>query len=183
MDSAVFFRLERRCLFRGWNGGQEYRCANIRDRVRMEEQYPAIRARARQKGAEIHGGDETGLRSNDVNGRGYAPKGRTPVRWMRGTAKKVNMIFTVTNQGKVRFMFYRGTMNACTRIGFFGRLLRMVDGKVFVILDNRKAHHARPVKTWLAKNAECMELFHRPHYSPDPSSTVSKTGSLLIKDL
>lgn len=133
----------------------------------MEEQYPTIKARARQEGAEIHWGDETGLRSDDVNGRGYAPKGRTPVRRMKGTAEKVNMISTVTNQGKVRFMFYRGTMNASTLTGFFGRLLRTVDGKVFVILDNLKVHHARPVKTWLAKNTERIELFHLPSYSPD----------------
>ena len=133
----------------------------------MEEQYPTIKARARQEGAEIHCGDETGLRSDDVNGRGYAPKGRTPVRRTKGTAEKVNMISTVTNQGKVRFMFYRGTMNARTLTGFFVRLLRTVDGKVFLILDNLKVHHARPVKTWLAKNAERIELFHLPSYSPD----------------
>jgi hypothetical protein len=40
----------------------------------MDEQFPAIRARAKSEGAEIHWGDETGLRSDDVRGRSYAPK-------------------------------------------------------------------------------------------------------------
>jgi hypothetical protein len=59
-------------------------------------------------------------------------------------------------------------MHACTLTGFFGRLLRTVDGKVFVILDNLKVHHARPVKTWPTKNAERIEPFHLPSYSSDP---------------
>jgi hypothetical protein len=36
----------------------------------MDSAYPDIAARARKEGAEIHWGDETGLRSDDVRGRG-----------------------------------------------------------------------------------------------------------------
>ena len=42
----------------------------------LDETYPAIVAREK---AEIHWGDETGLRSDSQHGRRYAPKGRTPV--------------------------------------------------------------------------------------------------------
>ncbi len=45
----------------------------------LDEDYPAIAARAKAEGAEIHWGDESGLRSDDVRGRGFAPKGQTPV--------------------------------------------------------------------------------------------------------
>jgi len=45
----------------------------------LDEQSPEIAKRAKQVGAEIHWGDETGLRSDDVRGRGYAPKGETAV--------------------------------------------------------------------------------------------------------
>ena len=39
---------------------------------------PKIKKRARQEGAEIHWGDETGL-SNQANyGRSLTPKGQTP---------------------------------------------------------------------------------------------------------
>lgn len=71
----------------------------------LDEEYPNIKSRASQEDAEIHWGDETGVRSDDVNGRGYSPKGKTPVRRSKGTPEKTNMISSITNQGKVRFMF------------------------------------------------------------------------------
>ncbi len=77
------------------------------------------------------------------------------------------MISTVTNQGKVRFMFYRERMNAKVLIRFLGRLIRSADRKVFVILDNLRVHHARVVKEWVSTHAEQIELFYLPSYSPD----------------
>ena len=133
----------------------------------LEVEYPAIKRKARQEKAEIHWGDETGLRSDDVNGRGYAPKGCTPVRKAKGTPEKTNMISTVTNQGKVRFMFYRGKMNAARLTEFMERLIRSSDSKVFLILDNLKVHHAHVVKEWVEEQKKRIELFHLPSYSPD----------------
>lgn len=133
----------------------------------LDEDYPAIQRKARQERAEIHWGDETGLRSDDVNGRGYAPKGRTPVRRVKGTPEKTNMISTVTNQGKVRFMFYRERLNAKVLIRFLRRLLRSADRKVFLILDNLRVHHARLVKAWVCEHADQIELYYLPSYSPD----------------
>ena len=42
----------------------------------LEEEYPAIERRAAAENAEIHWGDETGVRSTCQVGRGYAPKRR-----------------------------------------------------------------------------------------------------------
>lgn len=41
----------------------------------LENDYPAIAERAKAERGEIHWGDETGLRSDDVRGRSFAPKG------------------------------------------------------------------------------------------------------------
>ena len=54
----------------------------------LDEEYPAIKARARTEGAEIHWGDETGLRSDCQHGRSYAPQGKTPV--IRLNAKRTS---------------------------------------------------------------------------------------------
>jgi hypothetical protein len=35
-----------------------------------------------------------------VRGRGYAPKGETPVAYAPGTRQKLSMISTVTNKGQ-----------------------------------------------------------------------------------
>jgi transposase len=42
----------------------------------LDVDYPQIRERAKHEKTEIYWGDETGLRSNDVRGRGFAPRAR-----------------------------------------------------------------------------------------------------------
>lgn len=133
----------------------------------LKEEFPKIKNRANKEGSEVHWGDETGCRSTDVNGRGYAPKGKTPVLKHSAKRESTNMISTVTNQGKIRFMFYDGKMNSKVLIGFFRRLIKDAKRKVFLILDNLKVHHSRLVKEWVAKHNSEIELFYLPSYSPD----------------
>ena len=133
----------------------------------LDEEYPAIAQRAKSEGAEIHWGDETGVRSEDQVGRCYAPKGQTPVREHRGAPEKINMISTVTNRGKIRFMFYEGTMNADRLIEFLRRLIKNASKKVHLILDNLRVHHAKKVKAWLLERSDKIEVHYLPSYSPD----------------
>lgn len=133
----------------------------------LDEEYPTIHAQAKAEGAEIHWADETGLRSDSQHGRGYAPKGKTPVQRLNAKRVSTNMISTVTNQGKVRFMVFDGGMNARLLIKFFKRLVKDAKRKVFVILDNLRVHHAKIVKEWTAKHAEAIKLFFLPSYSPE----------------
>ena len=44
----------------------------------LRRDYPASAARAKAENGAVFRGDETGLRSDDVRGRSYAPRGRTP---------------------------------------------------------------------------------------------------------
>jgi len=100
-------------------------------------------------------------------GRGYAPKGKTPIREHKGKKEKINMISTVTKLGKIRFMFYEGSMNADCMIKFMRRLIKDTSKKVFLILDNLRTHHSKKVKSWVAKYSAKIELFYLPSYSPD----------------
>ena len=69
----------------------------------LDEQYPVIAERAKAEDAEIHWGDETAVVNTDVRGRGYQPRGQTPVALaVGGTRHKLSMISTVTNQGKAQ---------------------------------------------------------------------------------
>jgi transposase len=133
----------------------------------MDVSYPAIKAQAKAEEAEIHWGDETGVKNDCQHGRSYAPKGRTPVRHKQAKHLSINMISSVTNQGKVRFMTYTGSMNAARFIEFLRRLVKGVDKKVLLILDNLKVHHSTPVKEWLAQNKGSIEVFYLPSYSPE----------------
>ena len=134
----------------------------------LEEDYPAIKAKAKLDGAQIHWADETGLQSGENRGRSYAPVGKTPVRRHKGTAEKANMISTVTNQGKLRFMFYEGRFNQVVLIKFLKRLIKDAGGKpLVVILDNHPSHHGKLLKEWAAKQEEKITLRYLPSYSPD----------------
>jgi transposase len=108
--------------------------------------YPEILARAKKEKAEIHWGDETGIQNNAYNAKGFAPKGKTPVVRINATKSRVNMISSITNRGKVRFMLYKENMTSQVLIRFMSRLIKGSDRKVFLILDNLRVHHSKIVK-------------------------------------
>lgn len=133
----------------------------------IQEQYPAIKQKAKEENAEIHWGDETGVRNNSQHGRSYAPKGRTPVKKSMAKRFSVNMISTVTNRGKVEFMIYSGNMNADRLIKFMEQLIKTKKRKTYLILDNLRVHHSKVVKKWVEENKNKIEIFHLPSYSPE----------------
>lgn len=133
----------------------------------LDEQYPAIVAKAKKEDAEIHWGDETGLCTDSQHGRSYAPKGQTPVIRLNAKHERINLISSVTNQGTVRFMIYDGTMNSQTFIKFCHRLIKDAGKKIYLILDNLRVHHSQLVKDWVQQNKDEIELFFLPSYSPE----------------
>lgn len=133
----------------------------------LDEDYPALAQRARAEGAEIHWGDESGLRSDDVRGRSYAPRGETPVVRVPNKRHGLSIISTVTNKGQMRWRIFDGALNSTILIDFFKRLIKGQKKKVFLILDNLRVHHSKPVKHWLTQHAEYIEVFYLPSYSPE----------------
>lgn len=133
----------------------------------LDEEYPAIQKRAKEENAEIQWGDETGVRNNCQHGRSYAPKGKTPTKKSMSKRFSLNMISTVTNQGKVQFMIYSENMNSDKFIEFLKQLIKNSDQKIFLILDNLRVHHSHIVKDWITENKEKIELFFLPAYSPE----------------
>jgi transposase len=134
----------------------------------LDKQYPEIEKRAKAEGAEIHWGDETAVVNTDVRGRSYAPTGKTPVTFaVGGTRQKLSMIATVTNQGKTRWMIIEESFNADRLIEFLEALIADAGKKVFLILDNLRVHHSKPVKAWVEAHKDQIELFYLPSYSPE----------------
>jgi len=133
----------------------------------LEEKYPAIKKKAKEEGAEIHWGDETGVRNNSQHGRSYAPKGNTPVKKTMSKRFSINMISTVTNRGKVEFMIYSGSMNADMLIKFLKQFVKGKSRKMYLILDNLRVHHSKLAKKWVEENSAKIAIFHLPSYSPE----------------
>jgi transposase len=130
-------------------------------------EYPKIAAQAKREGAEIQWGDETGLRSDDVRGRGYAPKGKTPVVLANANRAKLSVISTVTNKGQMRWKVFSGALNAKVLIGFMKRLVHGREKRIFLVLDNLRVHHSKVVRKWLEENEDKILVFYLPSYSPE----------------
>jgi transposase len=135
----------------------------------LKVEYPSIRRQAKVASAEIHWGDEMGLRSDHQAGRSYSPRGQTPV--IAGTGKRFgcNVISTVTNRGTLRFMVFKTRFTTEVFIEFLSRLVRSVSGKIFLIVDGHPVHKSAAVRRWLNReeNRGKIRLYILPSYSPD----------------
>lgn len=132
----------------------------------LEEDYPAIRKEAKREKAQIHWGDEMGLRSDHQAGRSYGRKGHTPV--ITGTGKRFgcNMISSITNQGTLRFMIFKERFTSDVFIRFLQRLIESTDRRLFLIVDGHPVHKSTKAEAWLDRHAERIRLFLLPGYSP-----------------
>ena len=135
----------------------------------LEKTYPDIRRRARQEQAEIHWGDQSRCQNQPGYHRGYAPCGQTPVVRKSGSRRglEINLMSSITNKGKLRFMLYEGTLDSARLLEFLRRLCKDAKRKIFLILDNLRVHHSVKVRRWVEAHADRLEVFHLPSYSPE----------------
>jgi transposase len=133
----------------------------------LEEEYPAIRRRAMREKACIYWGDQAGFRSDHVAGRSYAPRGRTPTVVKTGKRFGCHMMSALTNQGHLAFRVFRGRFTTAVYLDFLNRLIRQSDRKVFLIVDRHPVHLSKRAAVWLAANADAIEVFYLPSYSPE----------------
>jgi len=128
-------------------------------KIWLEKTYPKIKKEAKKQGAVIHWGDETSLNINTNYQKTYAPKGKTPTAKIPARKTSYSMISTVTNQGKLRYMIYKGGMNTKLFKIFLQRLVKDTDKKIFLILDNLRVHHSKIIQDWQKKNNHKIEIF------------------------
>ena len=107
----------------------------------LQEEFPAIKQRAKEEKAEIQFLDEMGLKNNIHHYiRGYSKKGITPIISKTGKRLSINMISTISNNGSMRFMTYKGKMEKDRLIEFFKKLIKINQSKknkrkIFLILN------------------------------------------------
>jgi len=77
------------------------------------------------------------------------------------------MISSVTNQGKLQFMLFKQGFTADVFVDFMSRLIRYNRHKIFLIVDGHPTHKSQIAKKWLEENAERIEIFFLPAYSPE----------------
>jgi transposase len=132
-----------------------------------QQEYPAIARQARAEKAEMHWGDQLGVRSDHQAGRSFGRRGQTPVIPGTGQRFGCNMMSSVTNLGHLSFLLFTERFTADVFIRFCRRLRRQRRRKVFLILDRHPVHRSAAVRDWLDANAERMRVFLLPGYSPE----------------
>src|SRR3546814_9626461 len=67
----------------------------------------------------------------------------------------------------MNWMVFEDNFTSQKFIEFLGRLIRQIKQKIFLIVDNHKAHHSKRVRDYLEKHRDKLELFFLPPYCPD----------------
>jgi transposase len=133
----------------------------------LEETYPAIEELARKEGAEILWTDEVGVAADHHPGCGYARKGERATMEVPGPHIRVNQISAISNEGAVRFMTYKGSLNAAVFLVFLKKLIEGASRKVLLIADRLQAHKTPEVVAWVEAHKDKIEVFYLPAYSPE----------------
>src|SRR3954447_19369945 len=129
--------------------------------------YPAIEKQAEREGAEILWADEVGVAADQHPGYGYARAGERATMGVPRPHIRVNQISAISNEGAVRFMTYRGALNAAVFLLFLARLVAGASRKVLLIVDRLQAHKTPAVQAWVQAHREQIEVFYLPAYSPE----------------
>jgi len=133
----------------------------------LEDTYPALEERAAEEGAVILWCDETGVAADEHPRYGYARKGRPATMEVPDTHIRINQVSAISNEGTVRFMTYKGSMDGELFKVFLGRLLRTSERKIFVIVDRLSAHEKETVANWVEAHKDRIEVHYMPRRTPE----------------
>ncbi|GAB2785366.1 IS630 family transposase [Streptomyces chlorus] len=136
-------------------------------RIRREETWPAIRARAKAENGEVLFADQVGIRSDQVTGRTWGAKGTTPVVHRTGNRFSANAMSAISTKGRMHFMVFTESFDAKVMCRFLARLVGHFDRKVHLVVDRHSAHRSKTVRAWLADHKDQVELHFLPSYSPE----------------
>jgi transposase len=152
----------------------------------LEETYPVLEELAARENAEILWTDEVGVDADHHPGCGYARKGQRATMEVPGPHIRVNQISAISNEGTVRFMTYKGSLNAAVFLVFLSKLIEGATRKIILIADRLQAHKTPEVMAWVEEHEDQIEVFYLPPYAPelnpveylndDMKGTVNKTG-------
>lgn len=130
-------------------------------------EYPALRKRAKRRGADIFFLDEAGIRSDAPLQRTWGAKGKTPEVRTSGQRQRVNAISAVNARGAFWHSVYTGKFNAGRFVEFLQAFLRTRRRPVFLVVDGHPSHRAKVVARYVQSLGGRLELHFLPGYAPD----------------
>jgi transposase len=133
----------------------------------QRETYPAIAARAKREGAEIHFWDESGFRADSVQGKTWAPVGQTPIVNVPGQRQSISAASAVSAKGAFWFATYQGGLTGELFVELLKKLMYRRKKPLHLVLDGLPAHKTKVVKTYVAATEGRLALHFLPGYAPE----------------
>ena len=134
---------------------------------RTQALFPALKKRAKRLGATLFFLDEAGVRSDQVLGRTWGLKGKTPEVPTSGKRQSVNAISAVSAHGAFWYELYTERLNATKFLELLRRFMKGRTGPVFLILDGHPAHKAKIIQDYVQSLHGRLELHFLPGYAPE----------------
>lgn len=131
------------------------------------EVFPRLRARAKRVRAKIFFLDEAGVRSDQVLGRTWGVRGKTPEVATSGRRQSVSAISAVNARGAFWYEIYTERLNASRFLELLKHFMRGRPGPVLLVLDGHPAHSAKAVAHYVQSLKGRLELHFLPGYAPE----------------
>ena len=107
------------------------------------------------------------MRSDQVLGRTWGLRGRTPEVPTSGKRQSVSAISAVNARGEFWFEIYTERLNAIKFIELLTHFMRSRKSPVLLILDGHPAHIAKSVARYVQSLKGRLELHFLPGYAPE----------------
>ena len=131
------------------------------------EVFPRLRDRAKRVGAKVFFLDEAGVRSDQVLGRTWGLRGKTPEVATSGRRQSVSAISAVNARGAFWYEIYTERLNASRFLELLKHFMRGRKSPVFLVLDGHPAHIAKAVAQYVQSLKGRLELHFLPGYAPE----------------
>lgn len=131
-----------------------------------EKKYPSLKARAKRVQAKIFFLDEAGVRSDQVLGKTWGPKGQTPEVPTSGRRQSINAISAINHQGAFWWKTYTGKFNGTLFLQLLKSFMKN-RGKTFLVLDGHPVHGSKMIKKYVESLNGRLELHFLPGYAPE----------------
>ncbi|WP_240965618.1 IS630 family transposase [Streptomyces zingiberis] len=104
---------------------------------------------------------------DQVTGRTWGEKGKTPVVRRSGNRFSVDAMSAISTKGRMHFMVFTESFTAEVMCRFLDRLAGHFGHKVHLVVDGHSVHRSKKVRGRLATRPNDVELHFLPPYSPE----------------
>lgn len=131
------------------------------------KEWPKIKAHARRWQAIIYFQDESGVQLQNMLGKTWAPKGKTPIIKVTGQRGCIIVTSCISPGGRMLFRFEKETIKAPHHIEFLKQVLRSHSKrKIIMIEDRARPHIDQRVKNFVQQNKKRFAIYYLPSYAP-----------------